>query len=228
MTCGDSPEGLAKAAEEFNRHENRKDGAQVAGSLADGLTLLREYLYLRMHQDVEKMVGRDSMLVPVSETKARLFTVEEIEIYQAAESAVAAKCFRYVALPDEWYLRWLGRLSLGKRGSDAEVVQRLVGYWSGAADDRRLAFTDALARVLPESRRAPLVLFRLVPWSVQITTALAFGDHAKALDLRRQQSAVLPPISDCQACRGSVLEIGEHCATCGNPLWKYKWLTSVD
>ena len=74
----------------------------------------------------------------------------------------------------------------------------------------------------------PLVLFQLLPLAVRIVTALAFGDHACARDARNSQVAHLPSIRYCRQCRGEVLENGEQCEQCGNPLWEYKWLTAAD
>jgi hypothetical protein len=224
----DSIDWLVQAAEEFNRRENRTDGGVVAACLAKGLTILREALYLRVYEDVEKNVGRDSMLAPVSESKTEQQSIEEIEVYQAAESAVIAKRAGYVNQAEDWYLPWLIRFRLGERGRNAEIAERCKLYLSKGPDDRRLAFMDALARVLPESREAPLVLFRLSPFSVQIVTARAFGDRGAASRLRSEQTAILPAIADCRQCRGQVLECTEQCRACGNPLWKYEWLTAVD
>jgi len=48
---------------EFNRHENRGDGARVAPGLIAGLAVLRNALYFRVHKDVERLVGRASSVV---------------------------------------------------------------------------------------------------------------------------------------------------------------------
>ena len=53
-----------RAAEEFNSHESRSDGVQVASSLSAGLTILRDALYARVHDDVERVLGMDSALAP--------------------------------------------------------------------------------------------------------------------------------------------------------------------
>lgn len=226
------PEDFVKrhgeAIEEFNRHENRDDGRQVASSLAGGLNVLRDSLYVRAHEDVERIVGRDSMLMPTSETRSERLTKIEIELYQIAESAAAVRDFRYISTDHQWYLHWLTRLRLGESQADAAVFGRLGDYLSKTPDDRRLDFADVLARILPESKQAPLVMFHLFPLSVQITTALGFGDHPRALDLRKSQLAHLPAIEDCRECRGRVLENGQQCGVCGNPLWKFKWLTVTD
>jgi hypothetical protein len=228
MGIRDSADWLAKAVDEFNRHSGRKDGAQVVSCLSNGLTILREGVYLRVHQDVELAVGRDSMLMPVSELRARQQVAEETDVYQVAESAAAARQRGYVAAPADWYGPWLVRLRLGKAELDAEIDERVRAYQSKSPDERRLAFTDALARLMPESLDAPLVLFRLVPLAVQIATACAFGDRRTATDLRRQQTAILPAIADCRNCQGRLLECVEQCRACGNPLWKHAWLVAAD
>jgi len=224
----DSESRLAEAAEEFDRHEPRTDGAQAAACLAAGLTILRDSLFLRMHHEVERAVGIDSMLMPVSEVKTRHQTTRQIEAYQIAESAAAASHLGYVDAADDWYFQWLARLRLGRHGLDAKTLEQARGYLAETSDRRRLAFGDALARVLPESQHAPLVLFRLFPLAVQIVTASAFDDRGTASGLRRQQTALLPAIADCRQCRGQLLTCTEQCTACGNPLWKYDWLSAVD
>jgi hypothetical protein len=125
-------------------------------------------------------------------------------------------------------LSWLARLRLGDAHDAPEYVERLEDYLGKTSDQRRLAFTDVLADVLPDSRRAPLVLFRLLPPAVRIVTALAFGDHVRAREARSSQATHLPAIDYCRRCRGEVLENGERCEQCGNPLWEFKWLIATD
>jgi hypothetical protein len=228
MECTDSINWLDQAAEEFNSRENRRDGSKVAACLADALTILRESLYLRVYDDVEKNVGKDSMLTPISETKTEREAIQEIEIYQVAESAAIAKKAGYVGQSDNWYLPWLARLRLKECGQHPDIVDRCKLYLSKGPDDRRHQFMDLLSHILPESREAPLVLFRIFPLSVQIATARAFGDRILPSKLRREQIAVLPAITDCRHCHGQVLECVEQCRACGNPLWKYEWLIAVD
>ncbi len=217
----------AEVVEQFNRHEDRQDGAQVAGGLMGGLTVLRDSFYVCVRADVARMVGMDSMWLPASNQKAEESAKMEIEIYQIAESAAAAHEHQYVRTGSPWYSQWLTRLRLGESRADATVVDRLAHYGSRTPDDRRLAFTDVLAKAVAESARAPLVLFRLTPLAVWIATALAFGDHLTAADVRNRQVAVLPAIADCHQCHGEVLENGEQCPSCGNPLWKSDWLTEA-
>jgi hypothetical protein len=217
----------SQAVGEFNDHERRGDGIRVASSLAAGLSVLRDALYFRMHEDVERVLGRDSMLMPVSELKAQRLTKIEIEVYQIAESGAAAKEFGYTGAT-EWYVEWLARVRLAADQVTPAARKGLADYLALSPEKRVARFEGALAKVLPESTRAPLVLFRLFPVSVQIATALAFADHGRAPSLRHAQTTVLPSILDCRACHGKVLENGESCPGCGNPLWKFSWLTSAD
>jgi hypothetical protein len=61
-----------------------------------------------------------------------------------------------------------------------------------------------------------------------VATALAFNDLRRARTLRAQQIHFLPAIDECHQCQGNVLENGESCVACGNPLWDYEWLTITD
>lgn len=228
MGHSDSGKGMSAAAEQFNRQEKRDDGARVAGCLAEGMNILRDSLTRRLHQDMERFVGKDSMLMPVSEVTTLRQTAHEIEAFQVAESAATARQFSYVGQPEDWYLPWLVRLRLGEGSLGTEIAQRSRAYLAQGPDRRRLVFADKLARVLPEAGRAPLVLFRLVPLSVGIITAMAFGDPATAAEMRREQAVVLPAVGDCPVCHGKVLPCAEQCNKCGNPLWKYEWLTAAD
>jgi hypothetical protein len=173
-------------------------------------------------------MGKDSVLIPVSELRSRRATMVEIEIYQAAESGAAVRQFGYLPGPADWYIAWLAQLRSDQHEPAADAIARSRDYLSRPPDDRRLTFSDALIRIFPQSRKAPLVLFRLFPLSVQVVTASAFGDPRTAESLRRTQSAILPAIDECRQCKGRVLESVEQCRTCGNPLWNYHWLTAAD
>ena len=226
MESGDSASRHSQLVEAFNDHEHRRDGAHVVGNLADGLTLLRRLFYTRVHEDVEIEIGRDSMLIPISEHKTEVSAKREIELYQVAESADTVGRHGYVGKEDDWFLNWLVCFRLPEAAAEASLTERLDAYRSADRDQRRLAFTDVLANVLHESRKAPLVLFRLMPLSVEIATSLAFGDAQAASDARKRQMTDLPAIRDCGRCRGEVLKSGEQCPQCGNPLWKFNWLTA--
>jgi len=215
-------------AAEFDRHTGRQDGPQVVARLNAGLGRLGTLLYLGLHQDVEKFFGADSMRVPVSEIKTRRVVQTEIELYQIAESAAAAKQSGYWPAGNNEYVPWLARLRVGEFPLDLPHRQRIDAYLSKTSDARRLVFSDVLATVLPESNRAPLVLFLLFPLGVQIATALAFGDRPCAERLRASQIEHLPIISGCRQCHGRLLDNGETCRVCDNPLWKTEWLTSAE
>ena len=107
---------------------------------------------------------------------------------------------------------------------DEQHRLQLVEYAGQSPDQRRLTLSNVLVTILPNARRAPLVLFRLFPMAVQIATVIAFGDNASAARMRANQRDCLPAIEDCGQCRGRVLDNGEQCAVCGNPLWTTKWL----
>jgi hypothetical protein len=128
----------------------------------------------------------------------------------------------------DWYVPWLVKLCLGESPPSDAQRERIDDYLAKTADARRLAMTDVLASVLPESARAPLVLFLLFPLAVEIVTVVAFGDTGGAEKLRAAQIGHLPKISRCRQCHGRVLDNGETCRQCANPLWKIEWLTSVE
>ncbi len=100
------------AAEEFDRHEHRSDGLQVVESLCGGLTLIRDAVYARVHSDVERRMGMDSLIFPLSEEKSERTTKQEIEIYQIVVAADAAQSRGYVA-DGNWFREWLAQLRLG-------------------------------------------------------------------------------------------------------------------
>jgi hypothetical protein len=107
------------------------------------------------------------------------------------------------------------------------VFDKRVNYYASQnIEERRLKFVSVLQRTIPQSARAPLVLFRLFPRSVRILAAVAFADPLSAQKLRNEQIGFLPAISDCHECHGQVLDNDEICRCCGNPLWNYTWLLS--
>ena len=215
-----------EAAIELDKHEQREDGSRVVSTLFDGLAVLGDLFFTRVHADVERTFGMDSMLLPVSAMKAEMQTRLEIDLYQVAESAVEVRERGYIRADEDWYGNWLAQVRLGEAAANPASVQRLTDYIAKSPDDRRLAFSKWLERTLPEARRAPLIIYRLLPLAVSVVTALAFQDQARATDARRGQVAILPGIADCHQCRGNLLEIGEKCPECGNPFWKFDWLTA--
>jgi hypothetical protein len=217
----------ADAARIWDEHQGRQDGVRLVNSLSDGLSTLRNLLFARIHEDVQAKFGLDSMLLPISPIKSEQAAKLEIELFAIAETVAQVQARRYVA-DAAWFLSWLLDLRLGDLREDPKRRKRIDRYLAEAPDGRRLAFSTYLERSHPESRRAPLVLYRLFPLSVGIATALAFGDPLAANELRNQQMFWLPAIQDCHECHGAPLENGEKCYVCGNPVWTYRWLTVAD
>ena len=128
---------------------------------------------------------------------------------------------------DDWYVNWLGRLRFREAFASPPFARRIETYTSaGGSTQARSEFATVLERVFPEARRAPLVLYRLYPLAVRIAASIAFSDGPAAEKLRERQKLLLPIIADCTQCHGTLLENGEQCRQCGNPLWKVNWLTS--
>jgi hypothetical protein len=226
MSLEDRNQRRAEAAAEFDKRRDRQDGAMVANSLADGLSTLRDALFTRVHSDVEKNVGMDSILSPTAADRSAAHGRTEIELYQIAESAATVEHEGFLADDAVWYRQWLARLRLGERWDSPIVAARLDLYLSKSPDERRRTFSQLLERSVPEARHAPLVVYRLFPLAVTIVTEVAFGDHGRADVSRKRQVFILPGINDCPKCHGRVLANEEKCAQCGNPFWTYEWLTA--
>lgn len=215
------------AVEQFNHQARRTDGERVAESLEQGLNLVRKLFYERIHFDVEENVGADSMLLPLSEMKTYLRCKAAIDVFQLVESAWAVRQFGLLRSGDDWYLPWLEHQRLAPTLTDQATAQQIERYRSQTPEQRRRELMDILLDILPESGRAPLVLFSLVPLSIHLVTALACGDHQRGQVVRKQQQELLPALADCRNCHGTVLDNGKLCSTCGNPLWTFEWLTST-
>jgi hypothetical protein len=227
MSTSDSFDRRAVAAADFNAHENRDDGEKVVNSLYYGLSTLRNLLFTRVHHDVERLIGRDSILMPLSPGESEQRTKLEIEFFQVAVSTVEARDCGHVADID-WYGDWLLRLRLPGSRKREVGQKRVARYLEMDEEQRRLGFSRVLEKTFPEATRAPLILYRLFPASVGIVTAMAWNHSARVDALREQQVNDLPPIRDCHVCRGRPLDNGEQCQTCGNPIWTYEWLTAAD
>ena len=227
MNAQEIADRCSAAAEDFDQHEHRGDGLQIIERICGGLTRVRDSFFDRVHSDVELRVGRDSLIMPVSEEKTERTTKLEIEVYQVVVSAAAAETHGYVT-DGGWYRDWLTRLRLGNIEPDGRAARRLIYYAGKSTTDQRMAFSNILAAALPEASRAPMILLKLLPLAVQVATAQAFGKSADALQWRHEQTEILPAIADCHHCHGMPLENGEQCEMCGNPLWTFEWLTSAD
>lgn len=230
MTLQECVSRRADAAAEFDDHEQGETGVRVANSLSFGFSALRTALFTRIHDDVVRYYGNDSMLSPVSLKglqKMEANSKVEIEIYQVAVSCEEIRDRGYVR-DHAWYREWLSRLRLGELAQHEPVRQRLAHYLEEERSERRLDFVGVLVRSAPEASKAPLILYRLFPLAVRLATDLAFGDHLAAADARNKQIAILPHIVDCRECHGRPLDNGEQCPLCGNPVWKFEWLRAVD
>jgi hypothetical protein len=216
---------LKAAAGRFEQYTRRSDGAGVVQSLDVGLDLLRDLCYTRIHRDVEHVFGVDSLIEPVSAIKAELETKRQIDVYLAAEAIAFVRLANYLAAEPKWVETWLSSLRLDAYAEYPGVIDQLQTYLGHAAPERRLDFSTTLERTHAEARKAPLVLYQLLPAAVAIAAAAAFGDAAQCDLARSEQRLILPSLSDCRVCHGAVLPPGQSCAECGNPLWKFAWLT---
>jgi hypothetical protein len=158
------------------------------------------------------------------EIKTEAAVKTEIDLFEVAESAAEVREAAYVQSGNDWYTAWLAGLLLGESCAEAGVQKRLAAYCAGSSDGRRRAFSAAVEHMFPEACRVPLVLYRLLPLAVGIATALAFGNAARATACRKGQVSILPSIADCHHCHGRLLDVGEQCPHCGNPLWKSDWM----
>lgn len=198
----------------------------VVDRLQSGLSQLRDLFLARLHLDVERQFGVDSMIAPASLSQ---------EMAQLQRAGLATDAYASVLAADEvaergyvddsssWFLDWLLELRFGGRRD--EIRREQVDAYRDLADSgRRLRFVSLLQKVLPESIRTPPVLFLLFPSAVRIAAAMAFGDEARAQQLRAAQTQLLAAIPDCHECRGRVLANEERCRCCGNPVWTFAWL----
>lgn len=203
------------------------ESQQIVDSLSVGLTHLRDLLMVRAHNDVDRKYGTDSMLgtsLANMERQAR-HTKIEIEAYSCIVVEDEVAQHGYVNNGDEWFLDWIFRLRLGE--GYGSIMEERVGYYhSQTIEERRQKFVSVLQRCMPESMKAPLVLFRLFPRSLRIVAAVAFGDPLRAQEVRAEQASLLPAIAECHECHGRVLDNDEICRCCGNPAWKFEWLLS--
>ena len=231
MTTQQREQRRIRAAAELQEHcpqlRSSNRSQHVVESLTGGMTHLRNLLMVRAHDDIEREYGADSMTASSlarMQVKARYAKVE-IEAYACIVVDDEVASSDYVTASSEWFLPWLFRLRLGA-GYESVLEKRTDYYESRNNEERRLKFVSALQRAMPESGRAPLVLFRLFPRALRILPAVAFSDPLRAQKLRGEQASLLPAIGDCSACHGRVLDNDESCVNCGNPLWKMQWLLS--
>ena len=216
----------SSAADELIQRYPNCNASQIVDSLSIGVTHLRDLFVRRLHDDVERFFGVDSMIAPISEDNEHKRTKSakiEIEIYSAIVVNDEASRGNYLDSLDDWFLDWLFRLRLGER-HEKITKSRTTLYRCPTAEERRLQFVSLLQQQIPETAKTPLVLFRLFPRAVRIVAAVSFGDFARAQELREEQHRFLPAVCDCHECHGRVLENEDTCRVCGNPVWTFKWL----
>lgn len=216
----------AEAVAELGKRCPDLMSSQIVDSLTVGMTWIRDLVLRRIHEDVERYFGLDSMIAPPSasaEEKQLLHGKGEIEAYSAIVITDEVNQAGYVDNSDDWFSEWIFRLRFGERYKSV-MDQRVDFYRSPSIEARRLKFVSVIQRQVPESAKAPLVLFRLFPRAVRIVAAVAFGDPLRAQELRAEQCNFLPAVTDCHLCYGRVLDNEEYCQCCGNPIWKFTWL----
>ncbi|MCA9118632.1 MAG: hypothetical protein H6822_04120 [Planctomycetaceae bacterium] len=213
------------AAEELSKHCPSLDSQSIVDSLSVGLTHLRNSMLARVRDDVERNYGADSMIGASLSKLQRQEQVAKVEIeaYTCIVADDEARESGYIEDDSEWFLNWMFRLRLGEE-SKSLAEKRVAYYRSDTNEERRLKFVSALQHAVPESARAPLVLFRLFPRAIRILTAVALGDPIRGRELRAEQTNLLPAIADCHECHGRVLDNEDICRCCGNPVWKYAFL----
>ncbi len=149
----------------------------AAVSLMNGLTTLRTLLMTRLHNDFGSEFGIDSVLAPATAAEGlrqMLHASEEIEAYSLVLVMDEVAHKNYAKGDAEWFRDWLLHLRFGGE-IDSKIIDRMHVY--AAQDDKqRRRFASALEQALPEARKAPLVIYRMFPRAVRITTAVAFGD----------------------------------------------------
>ncbi len=199
---------------------------QLIDRLSAGLSRFRDLLVVRVHSDVKLEFGTDSMVAPLSSATGVKQVVRagfEIDLYSSIVADDEVQRGGYVDRPGEWFLDWLVRLRMDDV-DESDVDQRVGAYRRLSLDDCHRRFVMSLQRAVPESLRAPLVLFRLAPPAARIVVAMAFGDTQRANQLRTEQQEILPAIRDCHECQGRIFGNDDHCRCCGNPIWTFTWL----
>jgi hypothetical protein len=224
------PERRNQAEVELTSRTGSDAAARTVESLWTGLCTLRDLLLARFHNDVEEDFGVDSLVAPATPGEAlRELRIagEEIDVYCAVLAADEARRSGYATGEPDWFLHWLIHLRWGSE-LRSNTQRRVESYHELGDSERRRMFASLVERALPEATKTPLIIYRLFPRAVRMATALAFGDQRRAAEIRKEQISLLPGIADCHKCRGRVLDNGETCSDCGNPLWKLKWMNETE
>jgi hypothetical protein len=218
------PSGGAAAA--LAPHCPNVSADSVVESLSSGLAQLRDLLTSRLHADVERQFGVDSLVAPLSELqefKQMLRAGVEIDAFAAVVAADEVTQRGYVNCAPEWFLDWALRLRFGD-SHELVLKENAEPYRELNDKGRQLRFASTLQHAVPESFRTPRLLFQLFPQSVRIVAAQAFQDTPRAGELRAEQQSLFPAIGDCRDCHGRVLDNHQRCDRCGNPVWTLAWL----
>ncbi len=218
-----------RAAAELAAHAHVFRPEDVVDRLQAGLTLLRDELAGRLHIDVEREFGVDSMVAPLSlshEFSQLRLAGEATDAYASVVAADEILARGYVDAAEGWLVDWLVELRFGDRAPTARQ-EHAEPYRALADKARRLRFVALVHKAVPESMRTPPVLFLLFPLGVRIVAAMAFGDEARAQQLRAEQVSLLSAIPECHECRGRVLANDERCRCCGNPVWTFAFLRAT-
>lgn len=212
-----------RAASFLDQMSGNQNGIQIVNSLSNGLNTIRDLLFQRIHLDVERYFGMDSMSIPLSLDRSEYNAKAEIDIWQIVEASEYA-CDAGFVTDRTWARKWLGDLRLGGSFGNGPVTNRVSEYLELDEDDRKRHFASSLEKVYPEARKSPLIIYQLMPHAVRIVVAVAFGATTEANRQRDRQAFLLPGILDCRSCNGEVLDNGETCVDCDNPIWNYNWL----
>lgn len=225
MTAIQSPQ--SPVLTDLSERSHGASSHSTSECLCNSLTKLRKLLIQRTNEDVEREFGKDSMVVSsLAELERQEHRASmEIETYCCVLVNEEVINNHYLECDEERFLDWLLHLRFGNQWQ--KIKQQRVGFYlSDTVAQRRMKFLGLLQRALPESARAPLVLFRLFPRAVRIAAAMAFRDMQRAQALREEQIQLLPTIGYCHECHGRLMDCEESCRCCGNPIWTINWLQS--
>ena len=217
----------SRAAGLLNQATGLQTSDRIVESLSVGMNTVRDLIFQRIHHDVERHFGMDSMRIPLSLDQSEYNAKAEIDIWQIVEAGDFAVKAGFVSDP-AWMRSWLGELRLGGSFTNGPVQQRTTEYLERDENAQHMHFASTLEKVYPEACKSPLVLFQLMPHAVRIVVAVAFGATEEATRQRDHQAFLLPGVRDCQSCQGVVLDNGETCVDCDNPVWNYKWLLAAE
>ena len=212
--------------EEVKAHAPHVHPAVAIDRLSIGLKHARKLMLQRIFHDVQQRCATDSMLASTSledEQRKVRRTSFEIDIYSTIIACDEIVRGGHVQQTESWVCQQLFQLRLNDKNIPA-ALERIEYYRSESVGNRRLKFVKLLQQVMPESRKSPLVLFRLFPRAVRIVAAVAFGDPLRAQELRAQQGKLLPAVGDCRVPAQEVCPGPRRCRrTPARPHHRVRW-----